>query len=76
MGLNLISSPFGAITAPSCTWGLIVIDGLLWCVVQYIGLLIGLFSISSSFAIIETVFIVPFLIALVMIVSDLLRGSG
>jgi hypothetical protein len=76
LGEAAVTSPFGIFEVPVCTFGLILIDGFLLCAFQFISLFFNLFFISSSFAIVQTVFIVPFIIVLALIIADLLRGSG
>lgn len=73
---EIVDSPFVALQTPSCSLGFIVIDGLLQCAFGYVSLFFALFTISSEFFIIQTIFIIPFIIILVLVVADLLRGSG
>jgi len=73
---EVVNSPFAELEPPECSLGFIVIDGLLLCAFDYVSLFFSLFAISSSFFIIQAVFIIPFIVMLVLIIADLLRGSG
>ena len=74
---EIIESEFGGdLEIPECSFGLIVIDGLLLCAFDFAELFFNLFVISSTFAVIQSVFIITFIIILALIVADLIRGSG
>lgn len=73
---DAFSSQVGNLTLPTCSLGLIVIDGLLQCAFDYISLFFTLFTVSTTILIVELIVIVPFIIALALIIADLLRGTG
>jgi|SRR3972149_6160719 len=73
---DVFSSEIEALTTPTCSLGFIVIDGILQCAFDYISLFFNLFTIDTTIVIVELIFVIPFIISLALIVSDLLRGSG
>ncbi len=76
LGSLVVNSPFTTLVAPTCTFGLFIIDGLVLCAFSFISLFFSLFAVSSTIFVIEAFFVIPFLILLVLIVADVLRGSG
>lgn len=74
--VEVLTTQFETLSIPSCSLGLFILDGLLTCAFDFITLFFNLFTLSSDFLILEVLFIIPFLIALSLIVADLLRGSG
>lgn len=73
---DVFSSSVADITIPECNGGFIILDGLLNCALSYIQLFINLFTVSTTILVIELIFVIPFVIALVLIIADLIRGSG
>lgn len=73
---QVFSSEISSITQPTCDAGFIILDGLLTCAFNYIMLIVSLFTISTTILVIELVFVIPFIIGIVMVIADLLRGSG
>lgn len=71
---SLINSPFTLVAPPVCTLGFIVIDGLANCFFNYLGFFFNLFTINSTIAIVETIFVIPFVLMLAVIVLEWIRG--
>jgi len=63
-------------TQPSCSLGIIVIDGLLTCAWNYLSAFLALMSISSEFAIFNGIILMGLIFSLGWAVVALLRGGG
>jgi hypothetical protein len=63
-------------TAPSCSPGIIIIDGLLSCAWNYLSIFLGLMSVSSEFAIFNSVILFVLIAGVGWAVVSLLRGGG
>jgi hypothetical protein len=61
---------------PSCSLGLIVIDGLLTCAWNYLSTFFALMSISTDFALFNGVILFALIASLGWALVSLLRGGG
>jgi len=61
---------------PSCSLGIIVIDGLLTCAWNYLSTFFALMSVSSEFALFNGVIIFALITALGWAILSIVRGGG
>jgi hypothetical protein len=65
-----------AIAVPSCSLGVIVIDGLLTCVWNYMTTFLALMSVSSDFALFNGVILFALIASVGWAILSVLRGGG
>jgi hypothetical protein len=63
-------------SAPSCSTGLIIIDGLLGCAWSYLQVFLGLMAVSSEFLVFNSIVIFVLIAGVGWAVVSLLRGGG
>jgi hypothetical protein len=63
-------------SVPSCSLGIIVIDGLLTCAWNYMVTFLALMSVSSEFALFNGVIIFALITSLGWAILSILRGGG
>jgi len=63
-------------SVPSCSLGIIVIDGLLTCAWNYLSTFLALMSISSDFAIFNGVILFALITSIGWAILSILRGGG
>lgn len=63
-------------TPPSCSPGLVIIDGMIGCAWNYFTLFLALFSVSSEFAIMNSFVLIIYGFGTGWAIVSLLRGGG
>lgn len=63
-------------SAPTCGTGIIILDGLLGCAWNYLTAFFTLFTISTEFALFNSVILVGLFFAMGWAILSLLRGGG
>jgi len=71
--LNNVPTSF---SVPSCSLGIIVIDGLLTCAWNYLSTFFALMSVSSEFALFNGVIIFALITSLGWAILSIVRGGG
>jgi len=72
---TIVSSDFVDVSAPTCEiegWDA-VIDAI-GCIFSNLGVFLGMMTVSSEFAVIGTVLLIPLLIGMIYVILDLIRG--
>jgi hypothetical protein len=65
-----------SIDAPSCTLGLIIIDGLLTCFWNYMSTFLALMSVSTEFALFNSVILFGLIAGVGWAALSMIRGGG
>lgn len=63
-------------SVPSCSLGIIIIDGLLTCAWDYLSTFFALMSVSTEFALFNGVVMLALITSLGWAIVSLLRGGG
>ena len=63
-------------TTPTCSAGVIILDGLLDCAYDFTTAFFGLMSVSSEFAIFNGIILTGLIISVAWALASLLRGGG
>jgi hypothetical protein len=72
--LNVDSNKF--VITSNCEVSAWLLFAPLGCLVNIVQIFITLFTISSSFTALQTLFVIPFGVFMIMIVADYIRGTG
>jgi hypothetical protein len=73
---SLLQNSPTSFTVPSCSLGIIVIDGLLTCAWNYLTTFFALMSVSSDFALFNGVIIFALITSLGWAILSIVRGGG
>lgn len=73
---TLLNNSPTAFTVPSCSLGIIVIDGLLTCAWNYMSTFFALMSVSTEFALFNSLILFALIASVGWALVSLLRGGG
>jgi hypothetical protein len=74
IGVTFLTGKMPYPAKPRCTFGLLLIDGLVDCAWQYLQPFFALFDLTSSIGIFNAIILVPYFLFLAYLIVEIIRG--